>query len=73
MVLVFALLVAVFAVQNAAPVKIGLLFWHLQVPLALVILGAAVAGAMLMALLSLFRDYRKRRIQRETSETPGKV
>lgn len=59
--LLFALLVAIFAVQNAAAVKIAFLAWSAQVPLALVILGSVVVGAAVMALLSLAREYRLRR------------
>ncbi len=59
--LLFALLVAIFAVQNAAAVKITFLLWSAQVPLALVIVGSVVVGAAVMALLSLAREYRLRR------------
>ena len=47
--LVVAALVAIFSVQNAAPVTIVFLGWTFQASLAIVILLSAVAGAVLAA------------------------
>lgn len=42
---VFALLVTVFALQNAQPVSIRLLFWNFPaIPLVLVIMGTTLLG-----------------------------
>lgn len=43
--LLFALLVAVFALQNAAPVAVSFLFWHFETSGALLVLAAAAIGA----------------------------
>lgn len=59
--LAFALLVAVFAIQNSAPVTVTFLKWHLvDVSLALVILGSAAAGAVVVGLLGAVREIRLR-------------
>ncbi|MDA8229634.1 MAG: lipopolysaccharide assembly protein LapA domain-containing protein [Desulfitobacterium hafniense] len=58
--LLFALLISIFALQNAAPVTIKF-FWLLtEVPLVLVILGAALAGALIVFLLAIWREFRLR-------------
>jgi len=57
LVLVFAILVAVFAIQNALVVDVNFLFWTLnRISLALVILGATAAGAVIVAILYVFRQ-----------------
>ncbi|MGE5593881.1 MAG: lipopolysaccharide assembly protein LapA domain-containing protein [Betaproteobacteria bacterium] len=59
--LAFALLVAVFAIQNSAPVTVTFLKWRLvDVSLALVILGSAAAGAVVVGLLGAVREIRLR-------------
>lgn len=59
--LIFALLVAIFAVQNAAPVTINL-FWSVkEVPLVLVIFASAVAGALIVFLLALWREFKRKK------------
>lgn len=54
--LFWALLVAVFAVQNAAPVEVRFLSWQVSVSVALLVIGATIAGAVFLGLLSLFRQ-----------------
>jgi uncharacterized integral membrane protein len=53
--LIFALLVAVFALQNAGAVDISFLTMELSISQALVILISAVFGALVVLLLSLVR------------------
>jgi len=53
--LVFALIVAVFAVQNAEAVDISFLTMDLSISQALVILISAAFGALVVLLLSLVR------------------
>mgnify|MGYP001580816737 FL=1 len=61
--------VAVFSVQNAAPVAVSFLFWHFEASLAVVIVLALLAGIVAgMALLSLLRLRRSLREKR----TPAK-
>lgn len=42
--LIISIIVAVFAVQNAADVTVGFLMWTVQTSLVVVILGAAAFG-----------------------------
>ncbi|MCT4564006.1 MAG: LapA family protein [Maledivibacter sp.] len=52
--LVFAILVSIFAVMNSEPVTIKLLWKEFQFSQAIVILGSAVFGAVIVALLGVF-------------------
>lgn len=57
--LLFALFVAVFAVQNATVVDIRFLFWRIhEVPLSLVILISVAAGAVIVFVMGAFRQLR---------------
>lgn len=56
--LICSLLIALFAVQNATLVTIQLLWITKEVPLVLVILGSAFAGALIMLLLAIWRELR---------------
>ena len=42
----FSLVVALFAMQNAATVTVSLGFWHVEASLALVVIGAAALGIL---------------------------
>ena len=46
--LIFAVLVAAFAVQNTMPVVVKLLLWEANLSLVLVILGSVAVGAILL-------------------------
>jgi len=55
--LVFTLVVAIFAVQNAYGVDVSFLAWQFNdISLVLVILGSVVAGALVTYILGLLRD-----------------
>lgn len=55
--LAFALLVAVFAIQNSTPVTVTFLKWRLvDLSLAIVILGSAAAGALVIGLVGAVRE-----------------
>ena len=55
--LIFALGVALFAVQNATPVEISFLFYKFQeISLVVVILVSVLTGAIIVFLLSLFKQ-----------------
>lgn len=57
--LLFALFVAVFAVQNATVVDIRCLFWNIdRVPLSLVILISVAAGAIIVFVFGAFRQFK---------------
>ena len=67
--LVLAILVAVFAIQNAVPVTLRFWIWSLETSLVVVILVAVAAGAAVASLLGLpgwIRDrHRLRKLTRE--------
>lgn len=55
--LIFALGVALFAVQNATPVEISFLFYKFQdISLVVVILVSVLTGALIVFLLSLVKQ-----------------
>jgi putative membrane protein len=55
--LLFALIVAVFAIQNAAVVNIRFLSWQFQnISLVLVILGSTAVGALLFFILGTIKQ-----------------
>ncbi|KLU58724.1 hypothetical protein CEB3_c47400 [Peptococcaceae bacterium CEB3] len=68
--LAFALLVAVFALQNANPVAIRFFWTEARVPLVLIILGSAFAGAIVTVLLALWREFRGKR-KGQAAENPA--
>ncbi|GAB1475872.1 hypothetical protein MASR2M70_07040 [Bacillota bacterium] len=51
--LIFALVVALFAIQNAGVVNVDFLVWNVSISQALIILLSAVVGAIVGALLGL--------------------
>lgn len=55
--LVFALMVAVFAVINVEPVRVNYLFGQSDWPLVLVILGSVLMGGIIIGLVGLFRIF----------------
>ena len=61
-----AILVAMFAVQNAGPVILRFAFWSAETSLVVVILVAAAAGAAMASLVGLpgwIKDRRRLRAQ----------
>jgi uncharacterized integral membrane protein len=70
--LVLAILVAVFAIQNAGPVALRFGIWSVETSLVVVILVAAAAGAAVASFLGLpgwIRDRRRLRVQSRELET----
>ncbi|MBE3581764.1 MAG: LapA family protein [Thermoanaerobacteraceae bacterium] len=60
--LVFVLLIAVFAVQNAVPVDIHFLMWTFPgVSLVIVIFASALAGALIVVFLGILGFFKNRR------------
>lgn len=68
--LLFAFLVAVFAVQNVDPVAIEFLFWRVkEISLSLVVLGSVFTGALIALVLGMARQFRMgRRIKELTAK-----
>jgi putative membrane protein len=63
----FALLVTVFALQNAAPVPIRVFFWYFKASMALIIIVSTLVGALLSSLFGLVR--RKQQLNAEEEIT----
>ena len=63
--LIFALLVAAFAIQNTAVVTINFLFWEGSISLVLVILGSVAAGALLFFVLGVIKQFANNRERKE--------
>ncbi|WP_046215641.1 LapA family protein [Paenibacillus wulumuqiensis] len=59
--LIFALIIAVFAVINVDPVQVNLLFDMVQIPLILLILGCALVGGLIVGFYGIYRQYRLQR------------
>ena len=55
--LIFALLVALFAVINVEPVEVDYLFGTSQWPLILIILGSVLMGGIIVGSAGLFRMF----------------
>jgi putative membrane protein len=75
--LVFALIVAIFAVINVNPVEVQYLFGTASWPLILVILGSAVMGAIAAVAAGIFRllqqQKRMKQLQKENEALQKKV
>ncbi|ADL12255.1 LapA family protein [Acetohalobium arabaticum] len=52
---VFALIVAIFAIQNAITVQVVLFTWQFETSLVVVIFGAAILGALSVGLFGLMQ------------------
>ncbi|HZX47148.1 MAG TPA: LapA family protein [Clostridia bacterium] len=59
MALLFALMVAIFALLNAQPVTVDFIYDEFQISLALVILVSAFAGAVILGFLGIFRQVKE--------------
>ncbi|WP_172252487.1 lipopolysaccharide assembly protein LapA domain-containing protein [Saccharibacillus deserti] len=59
--LVFAVIVAVFAVINVNPVEVNFLFGYADVPLVLLILGSALFGGLAVGMFGVYRLFQTRR------------
>ncbi|QDR80850.1 LapA family protein [Sporomusa termitida] len=65
---IFALLVAVFAVQNSLAVTVSFLVWSFQTSLVIIILGSAAFGALTILSLSMLVQFRLRRTLRKCQQ-----
>ncbi|MEK3934094.1 lipopolysaccharide assembly protein LapA domain-containing protein [Sporosarcina sp. FSL W7-1349] len=71
--LLFAILIAVFAVFNVDSVEVNYVFGTAMWPLVLVILGSALLGALTSGFVAIFRSYRSnRRIKELQKELAAK-
>jgi len=62
--LIIVLIVAIFSVQNAAPVAISFLFWQFQASLAIIIflcvLSGIIVGSILTFLIRIKRQHKEK-------------
>lgn len=56
--LIFAILVTIFTIFNAAPVKVNLFVTDLEISLALIIIVSMLIGAMMIAVIDTVRKYK---------------
>lgn len=82
--LLFAVVIAMFAIVNAQPVTVDFMFDEFQISLALVILVSAFAGAIILGFLGLFRQVksgfklrelqvRNKKLEAQVEETEQKL
>lgn len=75
--LIFAILVAAFAIQNTAVVTVHFLFWQGSISLVLVILGSVAAGALIFFVLGLIKQIaygkERRELVREKERLTGRL
>ncbi len=56
--LIFSLIIAIFAIANNQPIEVNYLYGKAEVSAIVVILGAAILGALVIFLLSVIRQIR---------------
>ncbi|MCQ4087004.1 lipopolysaccharide assembly LapA domain-containing protein [Saccharibacillus sp. JS10] len=59
--LVFAVIIAIFAVINVNPVEVNFLFGYANVPLVLMILGSALFGGLAVGMFGIYRLFKTQR------------
>ncbi len=77
--LIISIAVAVFAIQNSVPVVVSFLAWEMKTSLVILILGSALAGVVVSALLASVRWVRlstdlrasRRRIRELEAQAPS--
>jgi putative membrane protein len=75
--LIFALIVAIFAVINVDPVSVNFLFGQSEWPLILVILGSVLMGGLIVGSVGLVRIYilqrKMKALQRQNEQLSAKI
>jgi len=66
--LVFALIVAIFALQNANTVDINFLYMHIAISQALIILISAIIGAITVLFPSVIRSFKLKKKIKEAGK-----
>lgn len=66
--LIFAIVVTLFAIFNAAAVTVSFIFAEMEVSLALVIIGSALIGAFLAMLFDAGRKMKGNKLIRESNK-----
>ncbi|MCF6092762.1 lipopolysaccharide assembly protein LapA domain-containing protein [Microaerobacter geothermalis] len=68
--LIFALVIAIFAVVNVNSVEVNFLFTLLNIPLIIVILTSTLIGGLIVGLYGIFRQYS---LQREIKRLRNRI
>lgn len=67
--LFFAIIVAIFAIQNAGSIDVNFFFWNFTISQAIVIFGSAIIGGVIVFLLGLIKQIKQnRKIKKLTKE-----
>ena len=66
--LIFAIFVTLFAIFNATAVTVSFIFAEMEVSLALVIIGSALLGALLVMLFDAVKKLKTSKIIRESNK-----
>jgi lipopolysaccharide assembly protein A len=72
-VLFFALIVAIFSIQNASTVSISIFTWKYDVSLVIIVLGAIAFGAIVMGVFTSFKQIQIRRELRTVKNERDKL
>lgn len=73
LILSFALLIAIFAINNAHQVSVRFFNWQFEMPLVFIILGSIVLGALIMSLLGSIKYFRINKKIRELERNNEKL
>jgi lipopolysaccharide assembly protein A len=75
--LIFALIVAIFAVVNVESVNVDYVFGTADLPLILIVLGSALLGGLIVGSIGLFRNFMLQRqvkqLTKEKVQFEGKI
>ncbi|MTI70958.1 MAG: LapA family protein [Firmicutes bacterium] len=71
--LIFAIIVTVFAIQNAGDVEIKFLYAKVEISQALVIFISAALGAIIVTILGLFREFKSKMKIKDLNKTISKL
>lgn len=64
-ILIIAIFVAIFAIQNGTPVPVDLFFARYEMPLAVIMMVCLILGAVIVLILGTTRQFKKRSEQKE--------
>lgn len=64
-ILIIAIFVAIFAIQNGTPVPVDLFFIRYEMPLAVIMMICLILGAVIILILGTTRQFKKRSEQKD--------
>lgn len=64
-ILIIAIFIAIFAIQNGTPVPVDLFFARYEMPLAVIMMICLILGAVIVLILGTTRQFKKRSEQKE--------